>query len=35
MYTDVKMEYIPANPILELSETVLHYMISLVPQGKH
>lgn len=34
MYTDVKTKYIPANPVLELSETVLHYMISLVPQGK-
>ena len=28
------MRYFPAKPVLELSETVLHYMISLVPQGK-
>ena len=34
MCTELKMRYFPAKPVLELSETVLHYMISLVPQGK-
>jgi hypothetical protein len=29
-----KVTYIPANPGIELSETVLFYMLSLVPEGK-